>query len=55
MNDNDRAELDTLRAAAISALTALRAERDAPTLTRSVVTEHNLAHLAALVGVEWKT
>lgn len=55
MSDDDRAELERLRAAAIAALTALRAERDAPTLTRSVVTEHNLATLAALVGVGWST
>src|SRR5918999_41765 len=54
MTSDDRAELARLRAAVISTLTTLRAELDAPTLTRSVVAEHNLADLAALVGVEWK-
>jgi hypothetical protein len=54
MTSDDRAELARLRAAVISTLTTLRAELDAPSLTRSVVAEHHLADLAALVGVEWK-
>lgn len=51
--DKDRAELDRLRAAVLAALTSLRADSDAPSLTRSVVAEHNLSELAELVGMEW--
>lgn len=52
---NDSEELAELHAAVRETLRALRAEVDAPTLARSVVTEHNLTHLAGLVGMEWHT
>lgn len=55
MSDDDRAELERLRAAVRETLRTLRAEIDAPTLARSVVTEHNLVHLAALVDMDWRT